>query len=227
MSIDRDVWAGLFFMGLAALGLFIGSDYAFGTPARMGAGFLPKLLCWALLGLGGLIVLTGIVRRGEPMEAWAWGQLLAILCAVLVFGASLEGLGLEFAILGAILVGGTADPTPNRLERTLLVVMALTLAVFLWPGTAAKLAPLTKDWPVAGPLTILAGTAMAVLVLSHARRVPLWVLVERLALAVGLGIACIIIFVDGLGLALKSAYVIDGWNVVKSVVFRPLISIFR
>ena len=108
-----------------------------------------------------------------------------------------------------------------------LVVMALTLAVFLWPGTAAKLAPLTKDWPVAGPLTILAGTAMAVLVLSHARRVPLWVLVERLALAVGLGIACIIIFVDGLGLALKSAYVIDGWNVVKSVVFRPLISIFR
>lgn len=228
VNADKDIWAGLFFMALAALGLFIGWDYAFGTPARMGAGFLPKLLCWALFGLGGIIALTGLVRRGEGMDAWAWGELLAILSAVLLFGAALEVLGLEAAILGAVLIGGTGAPTPNRFERICLVVAAVTLSLFLMPGFGAKVNALTGAGVIHSTMGIIAVIASVIAVISHAQRVPLATMLERVLLGVGLGIICIIIFVDGLGLTMKSVVVMDVWNAVKSTIIRPVISlIFR
>lgn len=227
VHIDKDVWAGLFFMGLAALGLYIGWDYAFGTAARMGAGFLPKLLCWSMFGVGALIALTGIIKRGEPMEAWSWGQLLAILTAVLVFGAALETFGLEIAILGAVLIGGVADPAPTRFERTLLTVLSFGLALFLWPGAVPKISGLLGSKAIiTGWLGILT-LAVVAIVAMHARRVPIPVFIERIMLAAGLGIVSIIIFVDGLGLTLKSAFVIDIWTAIKSTLIKPLISIFR
>ena len=223
VNADKDIWAGLFFMGLAALGLWIGADYAFGTAARMGAGFLPKLLCWALLGLGALIALIGFYRRGEPMEAWAWGELVAILDAVLLFGAALEVLGLEAAILGAVLIGGTGAPTPNRFERICLGVAAVALSLFLMPGLATKLVAWTGgNWgqTIIGLVAIAASTAA---VASHARRVTFVTLAERVLLGVGLGIVCIIVFVDGLGLTMKSVIVTDAWILIKDTIIRPVI----
>ena len=48
----KDVLAGLLFMGVAAFGLWISRDYPIGTALRMGTGYVPRLLCWILLGLG-------------------------------------------------------------------------------------------------------------------------------------------------------------------------------
>lgn len=227
MRIDKDVWAGLFFMGLATLGLLIGAEYPFGTAARMGAGFLPKLLCWTLLALGALVTLTGFIRRGEPMEAWDWGQLLAILAAVLAFGAVLEAFGLEIAILGAVLIGGIAQPAPTQLERRLLVLLSVLLSFYLWPGTVAKLAKTTGTASFGTiALTVAVGIGLLIIA-SHARRVPVATFIERVLLALGMGIVAIIIFVDGLGLTLKSAYVMSIWTALKSSVIKPLIQIFR
>ena len=224
VNVDKDIWAGTFFMGLAALGLWIGADYAFGTPARMGAGFLPKVLCWALLGLGAIVTLIGVVRRGEGMGEWAWGELLAILSAVLLFGAALEVLGLEAAILGAVLIGGTGAPSPNHFERICLVIAAVALSLFLMPGFGAKVTALTGAGVIHNGVGIAALVASAIAVVSHARRVPFITLLERVLLGFGLGIVCIIVFVDGLGLTMKSAFVIDIWNALKSAIIRPLIS---
>ncbi len=227
MHIDKDVWAGLFFMGLASLGLFLGADYAFGTAARMGAGFLPKLLCWSLLALGALVTLIGVIRRGEPMEAWDWGQLLAILAAVLVFGAVLEAFGLEIAILGAVLIGGVAQPEPTRLERRLLVAQSIGFALYLWPGNVAKLTKLTGSASL-GSITLLALLVLAVVTIAlHSRRVPIATFIERVLLAFGMGVVAIIIFVDALGLTMKSAFVMDIWSFMKSVLIKPIFQIFR
>lgn len=225
MHIDKDVWAGLFFMGLAAAGLIIGADYAFGTPARMGAGFLPRLLCFAMLGLGAIITLTGIIRRGEPMEAWSWGQLLAILGAVMVFGATLETVGLEIAILGAVLVGCVADPVPTRSERTGLAILCICLGFYLWPGTLGRLGT-TLGIPLPSIVLAATGALSVLIVASHARRVAPAIFLERIALGLGLGIASTIIFVDGLSLAMKSLFVIDAWTFLKSAVFKPIFQLF-
>ncbi len=64
--------------------------------------------------------------------------------------------------------------------------------------------------------------AILAVVLSHARRVEFPVLIERVALAVGLGAASIIIFVDGLGLTMKSMFVMDLWTAFKTIIIKPL-----
>lgn len=229
MTVDKDVWAGLFFMGLAVAGLYIGADYAFGTPARMGAGFLPKLLCWCMLGIGGIVTLVGLARgqHGEPMEAWTWGPLLAILAAVLLFGAALETIGLELAILGAVMLGGVADPSPSRFERTCLVVVSIGLSLFLWPGALAALVKWTgiSIIPQATVAVSVAATLLAVA--SHGRQVETPILVERVMLALGLGIVSVVVFVDGLSLTMKSLFVMDIWMAIKSTILKPLLMLLR
>lgn len=240
MRLDKDVWAGLFFMGLAGLGLWIGADYQFGTPARMGAGFLPKLLCWILLAIGAMTTLIGFVRRGEPMEAWAWGQMVAILDAVLLFGAALEPVGLEMAIMGAVLLAGTATPSPNRFEHYCLVVGGLLLSYFLLPGATAKLASVmglsgtSVALPGIAGLNIvalailgLASLALLLAVVSHVRHVPFAIVKEQVVGGVVLAVLCIIIFVDALGLTMKSLFVLDGWIAVKRVTLQPLVQLIR
>ena len=66
----KNVLAGLMFMGVAALGLWISRNYPIGTALRMGTGYVPRLLCWILLGLGAVDLPAGAVR-GRPRAACA------------------------------------------------------------------------------------------------------------------------------------------------------------
>ena len=63
-----DVLAGLLFIGLALLGLWLSRDYPIGTALRMGTGYVPRLLCWILLGLGAVILVQGL-RAALASEA--------------------------------------------------------------------------------------------------------------------------------------------------------------
>ena len=42
--------AGLLFIAVAAIGLWASRNYPIGTTTRMGTGYVPRLLCWILLG---------------------------------------------------------------------------------------------------------------------------------------------------------------------------------
>ena len=60
MLARRDVLAGLLFIGVAILGLWLSRDYPIGTALRMGTGYVPRLLCWILLGLGAVVLVQGL-----------------------------------------------------------------------------------------------------------------------------------------------------------------------
>lgn len=47
-----DVLAGAVMIGLGTLGLLAGRDLQFGTPAMMGPGFLPDVICGILVAIG-------------------------------------------------------------------------------------------------------------------------------------------------------------------------------
>ena len=55
MLARKDVLAGLLFIAVAVLGLWISRDYPIGTALRMGTGYVPRLLCWLLFGLGVIV----------------------------------------------------------------------------------------------------------------------------------------------------------------------------
>src|SRR5262245_23581691 len=64
----RDVLAGLMFVGVALFGLWLSRDYPIGTALRMGTGYVPRLLCWILLGLGVVVLVQGL-RAALASEA--------------------------------------------------------------------------------------------------------------------------------------------------------------
>jgi putative tricarboxylic transport membrane protein len=131
VTIDKDVWAGVFFASLGAFGLYLGADYPFGTTARMGAGFMPKLLCWSLLALGALIAAIGFGRRViDPMETWTFRPLLAVLAAVIIFQALIESVGLIGATLGLTFVAGIGS-TDTRWGELAIVGSAMAAASVL------------------------------------------------------------------------------------------------
>lgn len=218
MQIDKDIWSGIFLMALGALGMHFGADYAFGTTARMGPGFMPKILCGALVGIGVIVFLIGLGRRTDVMEPWAWGPLAAISAAVLAFGAVLEPVGLEAAILAAVIVSGTSMPAPGRLETAALAVACLAFTIMLVPSPLQKLVGHMLPWVVALP-------ALAIAVGAHLRRVELRDTLERLGLAVLLAVLAVVVFVDGLKLALKSPVVLPVWVPIRQATVDPVLDI--
>ena len=46
-------------------GLWISGDYPVGTSLRMGTGYVPRLLCWVLLGLGAIVMAQGLRQPAE------------------------------------------------------------------------------------------------------------------------------------------------------------------
>src|SRR3954451_15556402 len=88
----RDVLAGLLFVGVALLGLWLSRDYPIGTALRMGTGYVPRLLCWILLGLGAIVLVQGLVmiRRagGARSVAVALPVVFAAACLIVFAGVA-------------------------------------------------------------------------------------------------------------------------------------------
>lgn len=132
MKVDQDIAAGVFFIALGAAGLALGWDYPFGTTARMGAGFVPKLLCGLLVGAGVVVAAVGVIRRAEPMTRWHLRPLFLVLASVLVFGGLIEWGGLVPATIGMVLVAAAASTETRWLETTVVSVVLAGASVLIF-----------------------------------------------------------------------------------------------
>jgi putative tricarboxylic transport membrane protein len=145
----KDVLSGLLFIGVAACGLWISRDYPIGTVSRMGTGYMPRLLLWILLGLGGLILASGLWRADRLSEPGAWGgtawrPVVFVTLSLVVFGLSLERLGLVLSILLLTGTGAAAGRGMRPLETAiatialialcwLIFIVGLSLTIPVWP----------------------------------------------------------------------------------------------
>ncbi len=77
MLARKDVLAGLLFIAVAAFGLWLSRDYPIGTALRMGTGYVPRLLCWILLGLGAVVFLQGL-REAQAERTVAAGGAIGV-----------------------------------------------------------------------------------------------------------------------------------------------------
>jgi putative tricarboxylic transport membrane protein len=139
----RDVLAGLMFIGVALFGLWLSRDYPIGTALRMGTGYVPRLLCWILLGLGVVVLVQGLRaalaseasgQRGHLSgQASGWRPVVFVTASLVIFGLSIERLGLVLSILLLVGVGAVAA-RGLRLVETLaaaLVLIALSWGIFI------------------------------------------------------------------------------------------------
>ena len=146
MLARPDVLSGLLFIAIAAFGLWLSRHYPVGTALRMGTGYVPRLLCWILLGLGVIVLIQGmrptaLTLSPSPM---AWRAVLSVTAALVTFGLSLERLGLVAAIVLLTGIGALATRALRPLETALA---ALGLIVLCWAIFIFGLGLTIPVWP--------------------------------------------------------------------------------
>jgi putative tricarboxylic transport membrane protein len=145
----KNVLAGLMFMAIAVLGLWISRNYPIGTALRMSTGYVPRLLCWVLLLLGGVILISGIRSaegEGEREPGMRIGPLILIPAALVAFALSIERLGIVVA--GALLIGlgslASRDVRPVEIVLAAIALIFATWAIFVW-GLGLTI-PVWPEW---------------------------------------------------------------------------------
>jgi hypothetical protein len=123
----KDVVAGLMLVAFAVAGLWLNQDHTLGTARRMGPGYMPMLTFWLLLGLGGIIFLTGLFNGPDKLDRWALRELLLVLAALCVFGLILEKAGLFLTLTVTIFISTLADNTHRWKGVIGLIVFLLAL----------------------------------------------------------------------------------------------------
>jgi putative tricarboxylic transport membrane protein len=132
----KNVLAGLMFIAIAALGLWVSRDYPIGTALRMSTGYVPRLLLWALLLLGGVILVSGIrADVGSELEpGGAWRPIILVPAALVAFALGLDAFGLVLACALLVGVGSLAnrDLRPVEVIGAALLLTFMTWAIFVW-----------------------------------------------------------------------------------------------
>jgi hypothetical protein len=140
-----DFAAGLFFMAVAALGLWLLRDVRLGTSVRMGPAYLPTAVCY-LLALVGLWTIgkSFVTAADAPLERWYLRPLVFVLGAVFLFAMGIDRLGLFLGIVVLVIVAALATPESRWKE---VLVAALALAAFSTGLFISALGLPLSAWP--------------------------------------------------------------------------------
>lgn len=133
----KDALAGLMFIAVAAFGLWASRDYPIGTALRMSTGYVPRLLCWVLLGLGAAVMVSGL-RATDERAAFAgarhWRALVFVPGSLVVFAFAMDRLGVVIATILLVGIGSLAgrDIRPLEIAISAVVLVLITLTIFIW-----------------------------------------------------------------------------------------------
>jgi hypothetical protein len=128
----RDVAAGLFLIALAAAIVAGAFELPIGTPARMGAGFLP-LGIGIVLGIAGIVVFVGGLCDSDPLPSFRNLRPIAALAAsFLAFAAIIDAWGLAAATFAAVITAGLATPARRAWEMAFFAAALAAFAIVLF-----------------------------------------------------------------------------------------------
>ena len=142
----KDFWAGVLFIVLGGTAFIIALDYAMGSAGRMGPGYFPRALGLILAGLGLLLLLRSLKLEGEPIAFPTLQPLWVILGSVLLFGLTVNRIGL---VLATILIVVTSSVASHEYRWKESIIAALCLAVFVVAAFVYGLKLQLPTWPPA------------------------------------------------------------------------------
>ncbi len=142
----QDLLAGIFLLGLGSVGLVYGAGLGLGGKVTLiGPGYLPRILSWALLGFGTVLIAQSLMIDGDRITRPPVGRVAAILGSLLVFAVSVETVGLVLATAAQVLVAWLAAPE-RRWREGIVLSVVLSLGAAALFGVALRLP--FKLWPM-------------------------------------------------------------------------------
>jgi hypothetical protein len=129
---NKDFLAGLLMLGIGAVAFYMALDYPFGSAMRMGPGYFPRVLA-AILMLFGLYVLVRGLRTGERVRGvWGWRPLAFITVALVVYGWTMDRLGMVPALVAMFFISAAAGHEFRWKEVIVLTALMTVFAVVVF-----------------------------------------------------------------------------------------------
>ena len=143
----NDLAAGAMFVAFGAYFALEATRYEFGTPFRMGPGFMPIVLGAVLIALGMAVAAKGFGKPDEEAAPpWPWRGLVLVLGTIIFFAATIRGLG----FVPVVLISGFAtalSSSRNNLVQALIISVGLCLLCYLiFVVGLGMLVPLVGPW---------------------------------------------------------------------------------
>lgn len=104
----RDFLAGSLYLLLGAFTLYIGAEYSVGVAGRMGPGYFPKVIGYALILLGAVSIIRSTLSDSGKFGGIAFRPLLLITLAIVLFAYFLHRLGLVISLAALLGVAALA-----------------------------------------------------------------------------------------------------------------------
>jgi hypothetical protein len=125
---------GLFFIALGLAALWISRDYPLGDLNRMGPGYFPRMLSIGMICLGVLIARQGLsdLAGGKGLGAGLDRSFWLIPLALVVFGLSVEPLGVVVGLALSLAVAGAAHREARIIEIAISTVALIVLSVLIF-----------------------------------------------------------------------------------------------
>ncbi len=134
-SNHQDFWAGIMFLGLGILAVYLARDYPLGRAMRMGPGYFPTYLGWLMIIVGSIVGGRSFFRdptEEEVTTKWALVPLALMPASVAVFALLIDTVGLVIAVLAMLVLANASIKNFRPIEFTINFIVLLAIAIFVF-----------------------------------------------------------------------------------------------
>jgi len=103
--LSKDFLSGVMFIVFGLAALWFGRNLQMGTTVRMGPGYVPHMLAYIMMGLGGIIVVIALLTStGERTEAPKWKPITMVTIGIVLFALLFERAGLLPSLVVLVMI---------------------------------------------------------------------------------------------------------------------------
>ncbi len=124
--LSKDFLSGVMFIAFGLAALYFGRKLAMGTPVRMGPGYVPTMLSYIMLALGGAICVIALFVGGEKAEAPKWRPITLVTIGIVCFALLFERAGLIPALVTLVMIASLGGEE-FKLKEVLANMLALAI----------------------------------------------------------------------------------------------------
>ncbi len=139
----KDFCTGILLLVISAVFAYGLTELQIGTAYRMGPGYFPMLLIILLTVFALIILVNGFTTDGEAIGEIPWRALIVVTVSVVVYGATLRGLGFVPALALSVLISTFAAERWDAKAAIALTIGLVVSCFFIFvKGLGLPLSPI-------------------------------------------------------------------------------------
>lgn len=123
----QDYAGGMFLIVIALVGVAGTTGLNFKTSTGVGPGMMPRSTGLIIIALGLIMIINGLMKRGEGLDRWSIRGMVFVLGSALFFAWTIRPLGLIVAGPLAVIVSAFADRGTKWVE-VIIFAFIMTIA---------------------------------------------------------------------------------------------------